>query len=109
MPGPDDSTIEIWTQPAAPVGKAALPALGRQRLDISEIKVSTLAENLGRLLADVQAAFDGAAPSASAYQVEEIELSIGVNAKGGLALIGKMEAGMEAGLKVKLKRKPEAP
>jgi hypothetical protein len=104
----DDRTIEIWTPAPAPEGKAALPMLGRQRLEVGEIRVSDLADNLGSLLADVQTAFEKAQLAASAYAIEEIELSIGVNAKGGLALIGKLEAGMEAGIKVKLKRKPDA-
>lgn len=105
----DDRTIEIWTQGPALEAKAALPALGRPRLEISEVRVSDLAQNLGALLNEVQTAFDAAQNAASAYVVDEIELNIGVSAKGGLALIGKVEAGMEAGIKVKLKRKPDAP
>jgi len=98
--------IEIWTQPAQPEGKAALPTLRRSApIEVSEVRVSDLAENLGDLLAQVQSAFEKAQHVASSLAVEEIELNIGINAKGGVALIGKFEAGMEAGIKVKLKRR----
>jgi hypothetical protein len=106
MTNDSEPTIEIWTQTAQPEGKAALPALRRTgQLEVSEVRVSHLAANLGGLLAEVQAAFDTAQDVASTFSVEEIELNIGINAKGGLALIGKVEAGMEAGIKVKLKRR----
>lgn len=106
MTSDDQTTIEIWTQTALPEGKAALPALRKSPgLETTEVKLSDLADNLGRLLAHVQSAFDKAQKVASSFDVDEIELNIGVNAKGGLALIGKAEAGMEAGIKVKLKRR----
>ncbi len=38
------------------------------------------------------------------FQVEEIELALTVNAKGGIALLGKLEVGGEAGIKVKIRR-----
>lgn len=100
------ATIEIWSQTAQPEGKAALPTLRKlPPLEVSEVRVSDLAENLGNLLAQVQSALEKAQQVASSFTVEEIELNIGINAKGGLALIGKVEAGMEAGIKIKLKRR----
>jgi hypothetical protein len=39
------------------------------------------------------------------FIVHEIELSLGVSGKGGVALIGKIEAGVDAGIKVKLVRR----
>ncbi|MGT2465820.1 Pepco domain-containing protein [Mesorhizobium atlanticum] len=62
---------------------------------------------MGNLLAQVQSALEKAQQAASSFTVEEIDLNIGINAKGGLALIGKVEAGMEAGIKVKLKRRDD--
>jgi hypothetical protein len=100
------ATIEIWTQTAQPEGKAALPTIRKPAaLEVSEVRIADLADNLGDLMAQVQTAFEKAGHVASSLTVEEIELNIGINAKGGLALIGKLEAGMEAGIKVKLKRR----
>ena len=38
------------------------------------------------------------------FYIDEIELTLAVNASGGLELIGKANAGIEGGIKVKLKR-----
>jgi len=46
---------------------------------------------------------------ASKYEVDEVELSFGVNASGSIALIAKLEAGAQAAIKVKLKRRPQNP
>jgi hypothetical protein len=40
-----------------------------------------------------------------AYEVDEIELSLSIDAKGGVALIGTFEVGGQAAIKVKLRRK----
>jgi hypothetical protein len=41
----------------------------------------------------------------SAFIIDEVELSLAVNAKGGIELLGKLEAGAQAGIKIKLKRR----
>jgi hypothetical protein len=44
-------------------------------------------------------------PEHASFIVDEIELALTVNAKGGVALIGKLEAGGEAGIKVTIRRR----
>lgn len=44
------------------------------------------------------------APSSNNFYVDEIELSLAINASGGIELIGKATAGVEGGIKVTLKR-----
>jgi hypothetical protein len=39
------------------------------------------------------------------FEVDEIELTLSIDAKGGVSLIGSVEVGGHAGIKVKLKRK----
>lgn len=39
------------------------------------------------------------------FEVDEIELSLAIDAKGSVSLIGSVEVGGHAGIKVKLKRK----
>ncbi|HEV2596439.1 MAG TPA: hypothetical protein VGU01_14705 [Sphingomicrobium sp.] len=101
-----EPTIEVWAPAIQQDGKAAMPTLRRPAsLEVTEVPISDLADNLSALLAQVNAAFEKADDVPSKLAVHEIELNIGVNAKGGLALIGKVEAGMEAGIKLKLKRR----
>ena len=41
---------------------------------------------------------------AKGFSIDEIELSLSVNASGGIELIGKAEAGIEGGITIRLKR-----
>ncbi|MGA7893062.1 MAG: hypothetical protein WCA49_07550 [Candidatus Sulfotelmatobacter sp.] len=67
--------------------------------------MSVLSGNLKQTLADFQVMMDDLPKSASGYCIEEVELSMGVTGSGGIALIGKLEVGVEAAIKVKIKRK----
>lgn len=44
-------------------------------------------------------------PPEQGFEVDEIELTLSIDAKGGVSLIGCVEVGGHAGIKVKLKRK----
>ena len=44
-------------------------------------------------------------PPEQGFEVDEIELTLAIDAKGGVSLIGSVEVGGHAGVKVKLKRK----
>ncbi len=46
-------------------------------------------------------------PTEQGFEIDEIELSLSVDAKGGVSLIGSVEVGGHAGIKVKLKRKAD--
>ena len=98
-------TIEIWETEAADADtKHALPSLGKARVKSTEIDISVLSGNLKEVLDNFQTLLDEQPESKSGYYVDEIELSLGVNGKGSVALIGKLEAGMQASIKVKIKR-----
>jgi hypothetical protein len=102
--------IEIWTSSTLgdtlAVGdtKAALPKLGRAKYEVSHVQLSVLLGNLSGLIEAFQAALKEPPKATSGYHVDEIELNLGVNANGGIALLGKLETGIEAGIKVKFKR-----
>jgi hypothetical protein len=101
----DKRTIEIWGLDAAETDtKHALPMLGKSRLKSTEVEMTLLSDNLKEVLADFQTLLDEQPKSKSGYYVDEIELSLGVNGKGSVALIGNLEAGMQASIKVKIKR-----
>ncbi|MFC4313016.1 hypothetical protein ACFPN2_28290 [Steroidobacter flavus] len=98
-----DSKLPIWTYPAEAEGKHALPQIGRSPLQITEVDPKLVTSSLKRAIA----AFDPLvqdAPSTGGFEIESIELHFGISASGAVALIGKLEAGMEASIKVTLKR-----
>lgn len=100
-----ERTIEVWEAEAADKdAKHALPPLGKARVKSTEVDMAVLSDNLKAVLADFQVLLDEQPESKSGYYVDEIELSLGVNGKGSVALIGKIEAGMQASIKVKIKR-----
>lgn len=96
--------IEIWTSEPSSDKKAALPALGSARVHVSQIDISVLSENLLNTLGDFQQMIEKIPEAKASYRLDEIELNLGVSAKGGIALIGKLEAGVQAGIKIKFKR-----
>ena len=71
--------------------------------------MTELADNLKQVLSDFQQVMDGLPQSADGYCIDEIELNMGVNGSGGIALIGRMEVGIEAAIKVKIKRESARP
>jgi hypothetical protein len=99
--------IEVWNANAEDlthsIKKAGLPDFGGGS-STEVVDMSVLANNLKNVLSDFQEIVDETPKSTSGYQIDEIEISLGVNAKGGFALIGKLEAGMSAGVKVKIKK-----
>ncbi|NPX94441.1 hypothetical protein DZ977_005965 [Pseudomonas aeruginosa] len=98
-------TIEVWDiETTETATRNALPTLGRLKPSTTEVDVETLSENLRAVLSKFQAVLDEQPVAQSGYCVDEIEVSLGVNGKGSIALIGKLEAGMQAGIKVKFKR-----
>ena len=96
--------IEIWTAAVAEDTRAALPSFGRTRIDVAHVETTTLSASLETFLSDIESIFEKSSSATSKFQIDEIELNLGVNAKGGVALIGKLEAGIQAGIKIKLRR-----
>jgi hypothetical protein len=97
--------IEIWTDELEAKEKAALPALGRRAIESVSVDMTLLFQNLKEFTQDFQAILDEQPQSPSGSYVDEIELSLGVNAKGGIAILGKIEAGVQGSIKIKLKRR----
>jgi hypothetical protein len=98
-------TIEVWGPTTENEAKAALPRFGAMtRVESAQVDTDVLAKNLRDLIESFQRIADSGPVSPNGYVIEEIELSLGVNANGSIALIGKLEAGMSAAMKVKLRR-----
>lgn len=73
---------------------------------VNKVPLPDLLENLKGTLAQFQETLDALPKPRAGYAIDEIELHFGVNGSGGVALIGKMEVGMEAAITVKIKRTP---
>ena len=70
----------------------------RYELKAIELDTAELKRQLEELLND----FVAFSQPEGNFTVSEIELALTVSAKGGISLIGKIEAGAEAGIKVKI-------
>lgn len=84
--------------------KAALPTLGKARIKTTQVDMSILSANLKEVLAEFQQVVEDQPMTASGYYLDEIELSLGVSGNGSIFLLGKVEAGVQASIKVKIKR-----
>lgn len=101
-------TVEIWNPDENPASaKAALPSFGAGRVGVTSVAVTDISVNLREILTSFQDAFSEVPVSPAGFVIDEIELSLGINGKGGFAIIGKLEMGAQAGVKVKIKRKPQ--
>jgi hypothetical protein len=90
--------------PALGTPAVAAPALRLSELRAYEVDSSVLSSNLKKTLADFQQIMDYLPKSKSGYCVDEIELNMGFTGKGGIAFFGKLEVGVDAAIKVKIKR-----
>lgn len=97
-------TISIWTSETDSEKKAALPSIIKKTGTVVEAGVDAISKNLNDFIETFRQVAE-AQDDKGKFTVDEIELSLAVNAKGGIELLGKLEGGAEASIKVKLKRK----
>lgn len=97
--------INIWTDEEQDKGKAAVPRMAQVTRHVVSASADVISDNLAAFLKAFEPITTQAADATSAFEIDEIELSLVVNGKGGIELVGKLEAGAEASIKIKLKRK----
>ena len=97
-------TIPIWTDEEILRAKSALPMPAAALKGIAKVEPKALADNLKEFLAAFEVVLMDCPTNISTFQIDEMELSLAVNAQGGIELLGKLSAGIEASIKVKLKR-----
>jgi|GEM_PF-1313137 len=99
--------LRVWAVPEEE-GHDALPSFDRAKGKVTAQALELVEFQPGELRASIQVFLEefSSLPSEpkTGFQVEEIELALTVNAKGGIALLGKLEVGGEAGIKVKIRR-----
>jgi len=101
-------TIWIITQTTVDDGsKSALPSLGRRvAAKTFEITNHVLADRLEEFFSSFGNVLQRLPPETAGFSVDEVELTLAINASGGVELVGQAEAGLSTGLKFTLKRKP---
>jgi hypothetical protein len=102
--------IQVWAVDEGgdePTG--AIPGMtrGERRranagLELIELDQGELRSRIESFLAEFSQISE---PEHAGFVVDEIELALTVNARGGVALIGRLEAGGEAGIKVTIRRR----
>ena len=97
--------IKIWTDEEQRKGKAAVPRMAQVARNVASASADVISDNLQVFLKAFEPIAAKASSATSDFLVDEIELSLVVNGKGGIELLGKLEGGAEASIKVKLKRK----
>lgn len=100
----DNDNIAIWTTDSKGNEQSALPKIARKLSEATQISTDVLSENLKSFIESFQSVVD-AGNDIGGFAIDEVELSLVVNAKGGIELLGKVEAGAQASMKVKLKRR----
>lgn len=72
---------------------------------LTEIDPEVLSKNLEPIIKVFSGMFKAGDENNDACHVDQIEIHLNVNAKGGIELIGSLQAGVEAGIKIILTRK----
>ncbi|NQZ11175.1 MAG: hypothetical protein HRT35_28820 [Algicola sp.] len=62
---------------------------------VNEIDSKTLQQNLNHLVQELNGTFD-TLEQQQGFQLKQFTVSVEINAKGGVALVGKLEAGAKA-------------
>jgi len=84
--------------------KGALPFKPNLPKQIT-IEPNDITSQMHTFLDNFQKIFEEQSQTSNNFIIDEIELNLAINASGGIELIGKATAGIEGGIKVKLKRK----
>lgn len=101
--------IKIWTDDNfdIPTTKSALPTLARAAVSRSiEVGAEVLQDSIRSFSQQFTGLLDGQPLDDNNIVIDEVELSLVVTASGGIELLGKLNVGAQAGIKVKLKRLP---
>lgn len=71
------------------------------------VESNDIVTGMHAFLDNFQKLFEEQSQVSNSFMIDEIELNLAINASGGIEMIGKASAGIEGGIKVKLKRKKE--
>ena len=99
-------TLSVLVETNDNAGRSAFPRVGQPpTLSTVALDATLLADNLRTTLQTLEAVLEEQPSTVAGFELDEIEFSLTVNASGGFELVGKASAGIEAGIKIKLKRR----
>jgi hypothetical protein len=105
-----NKTIRILTQTIEVDTKSALPAIGRRiTTKTLELTNDVLANCLEEFFSSFDSVLERLPNSVAGFSIDELELTLAINASGGIEVIGKAEAGISTGMKFTLKRQNKQP
>ena len=99
-----DEYISVWIGQTEPISRSALPLAKEIVSSVVKVNTEIFAKNLSSFLSKVQMVLNSVSVETSAYAVEEVELHLMLNGSGGIELVGNLQAGVQSGIKVRLKR-----
>ena len=97
--------ITVWTTFSGDDTQNALPSFTKGTIKAVQVTSDTLAKNLESFLSNLESVIQVNPPNDSPFYIDQMELNLAVNASGGIELLGKLEGGAQAGIKITLKRK----
>jgi len=105
-----DRTIRILTQTIEEDTKSALPAIGRRiTTKTLELTNDVLANRLEEFFSSFDNVLEHLPSSVAGFSIDELELTLAINASGGIEMVGKAEAGITTGMKFTLRRQNKQP
>lgn len=105
-----NSTIRILTQTIEEDTKSALPAIGRRiNTKTLELTNDVLANRLEEFFSSFDSVLKRLPSSVAGFSIDELELTLAINASGGVEIIGKVEVGITTGMKFTLRRQNKQP
>jgi hypothetical protein len=104
--GNGKNQIRILTQTTEEEeAKSVLPSIGRRiTTTVFTMTNEVLADRLVEFFNSFQAVLARLPSSTAGFSIDELELTLAVDAKGGIEVVGKAEAGFSTGIKFTLKR-----
>ena len=99
------NTIKVWVEEFNDKNASILPSLPDLTNSVVEISTEKLVNNLYTFLESFNNSIENHKFNSKNYDIESIELNFGVNAKGGVELIGKLSSSVSSSIKVKISKK----
>ncbi len=102
----EKNKIRILTQTIAEEDtKSVLPSIGRRITTMTfELTNDVLADRLEEFFNSFQHVLEHLPSSTGGFSIDELELTLAIDARGGIEVVGKAEAGITTGMKFTLKR-----
>lgn len=108
--GEKNKTIRILFQTTEGDVKSVLPSIGgRITTKTFELTNDALADSLEEFFKSFSAVLDRLPDSIASFSIDELEVTLAINASGGIEMVGRAEAGINTGMKFTLKRQNKRP